>query len=103
MSTPTFMLEAPCSRIDPEIMFPNPRDAKGIKLAKSTCGRCPFTAQCLERSLDPATRCDSGVFGGLTEDERKKLIRTRKLGRAVPINYGPIPPKSRRMKVAAAA
>ncbi|RSS95061.1 WhiB family transcriptional regulator [Streptomyces sp. WAC05292] len=101
MSTPLFMLDAPCSRIDPEVMFPAPSDALGLKIATTTCGRCSFQAECLNWALAPASRCDYGVFGGLSEDDRRALVKERKLGTADRSYYGPRPRADRRIPAAA--
>lgn len=90
MTVPVFMLEAPCARIDPEIMFPAPAADWETEFAKSVCERCPFESRCLEYALAPATRVGDGVMGGLTDAERKALVKERRLGRALAYNGGPI-------------
>jgi WhiB family redox-sensing transcriptional regulator len=37
------------------------------------CSHCPVTEYCLQYALD--TNQDSGVWGGLSEDERRALKR----------------------------
>ncbi|MGW7090126.1 WhiB family transcriptional regulator [Streptomyces sp. NPDC054871] len=96
MSTPAFMLESPCARIDPEAMFPEAGDAKAIAFAKRTCRDCFARTACLEWALTPATRANFGIWGGLDEDERRELIRRQKRGPAARISYGPRPPLARR-------
>ncbi|WP_311477740.1 WhiB family transcriptional regulator [uncultured Gulosibacter sp.] len=67
---------AACMNADPELFFPvgNTGPAlEQIDAAKSVCGRCPVTEQCLQYALD--TNQDSGVWGGLSEDERRALKR----------------------------
>ncbi|WP_086685893.1 WhiB family transcriptional regulator [Streptomyces pseudogriseolus] len=94
MSTaPTFMQYAPCAQVDPDLMFPHPQDRRGVAAAKSICAVCEFTAECLARALSPETRAKHGVFGGKSEHERREIQR----GRPVPLDYGPIPPKHRRI------
>ena len=44
-----------------------------IEKAKSVCGRCSVTEMCLQYALE--TNQDSGVWGGLSEDERRALKR----------------------------
>ena len=44
-----------------------------IDKAKAVCGRCSVTEMCLQYALD--TSQDSGVWGGLSEDERRALKR----------------------------
>lgn len=101
MSTPAFMIDSPCSRTDPEAMFPDTGDSKGIAFAKQTCGGCFARSECLEWAIAPASRANFGVWGGLTEDERRTLIRQQQRGRAERIDYGPLPPKSQRFAAAA--
>lgn len=47
--------------------------------ARNLCKKCPVRAECLEFSLRPIGRgiMLSGMWGGLTEDERRKLMRRR--------------------------
>ncbi|WP_404949120.1 WhiB family transcriptional regulator [Streptomyces sp. ARC14] len=97
MTVPAFMLEAPCARIDPEIMFPAPAAEWETEFAKSVCERCLFESRCLEYALAPATRVADGVMGGHTEGERKALLKKRRLGRAIAYDSGPIP-KTRRSR-----
>lgn len=44
-----------------------------ITEAKAICARCPVAAACLNWALDNGV--DAGVWGGLTEDERRALKR----------------------------
>ena len=44
-----------------------------IEKAKAVCGRCSVTETCLQYALE--TSQDSGVWGGLSEDERRALKR----------------------------
>ena len=39
--------------------------------ARRVCGQCPVTTECLEFAL--GTNQESGVWGGLTEEERRRL------------------------------
>ena len=43
--------------------------------AKTMCGGCPVTAECLAEALD--NRIEWGVWGGMTERERRALLRRR--------------------------
>ncbi|MGW5397842.1 WhiB family transcriptional regulator [Streptomyces sp. NPDC003952] len=43
--------------------------------AKRVCAECPVRAACLEHAL--RTRETYGVWGGLTEEERRTLVRSR--------------------------
>ena len=42
---------------------------------KVVCGGCPVTAECLAEALD--NRIEWGVWGGMTERERRALLRRR--------------------------
>jgi WhiB family redox-sensing transcriptional regulator len=44
-----------------------------VEQAKAVCRRCPVTDECLQFALD--TGQDHGVFGGLSEGERRELKR----------------------------
>lgn len=74
--------EAVCRDEDPELFFPvgnsGPALAQ-IAKAKVVCNRCPVTAQCLAWALE--TGQDAGVWGGMSEDERRALKRRRNRGR----------------------
>ncbi|WP_265443140.1 WhiB family transcriptional regulator [Flexivirga meconopsidis] len=51
--------------------------AKGAaqQTAKVICQRCPVVAECLADALDNKT--EYGVWGGMTERERRALLRRR--------------------------
>lgn len=66
--------EAGCRGIDPDVFFPD-RPSDLALAAKAICRGCPVRTQCLEFAL--ATRLDHGVWGGLTEVERRSLRRSR--------------------------
>lgn len=66
--------EAGCQGIDPEVFFPERPSDRALE-AKAICRGCPVRTQCLEFAL--ATRLDHGVWGGMTEVERRSLRRSR--------------------------
>ncbi|MBA0126306.1 WhiB family transcriptional regulator [Haloechinothrix sp. YIM 98757] len=66
--TDTWRNKALCRQYDPEIFFPFTGDAE---LPKRVCGSCPVRERCLRYALDTGQRY--GVWGGLTEDERRQL------------------------------
>ncbi|MGA5411543.1 WhiB family transcriptional regulator [Streptomyces lavendulocolor] len=95
------MIDSPCSRIDPEVMFPDPSDISGIEFAKrQVCGACYSQVECLEWALRASSRSEYGIFGGHTEEERKKLVKARQLGRPARLNYGTFPAKNKRLTTA---
>lgn len=63
---------------DPDIFFPVGNTGPAldqIEAAKEICIPCPVRNECLEWAL--STRQDAGVWGGLSEDERRMLRRTQ--------------------------
>ena len=65
-----------CQTVDPDTFFPEGRGAQleaRTAEAKAVCMVCPVRPECLAWALE--TRQDFGVWGGLSEDERRSLIR----------------------------
>jgi WhiB family redox-sensing transcriptional regulator len=61
---------------DHELFFPVGSSGpalRQIELAKEVCGRCDVVDICLQWALE--TGQDAGVWGGLSEDERRALKR----------------------------
>ena len=70
---------ASCRDEDPELFFPigsTGPAALQVEAAKAICYVCPVRNDCLEWSL--ATVQDSGVWGGLSEEERRAVRRARR-------------------------
>jgi len=68
--------KAACRDEDPELFFPIGNTGPAlvqIDEAKDVCQRCTVTEDCLTWALE--TGQDSGVWGGLSEDERRALKR----------------------------
>ena len=73
---PDWRDDAACRDADPELFFPDcdMRSARTqVKTAKLICRGCPVQATCLNWAL--ASGQESGIWGGLTEDERRRLQR----------------------------
>lgn len=71
-------------RYDPELWFPNGNTGPAllqIEEAKAVCRHCPAVEWCLQWALE--TGQDSGVWGGLSEDERR-VLRRRTARRTAP-------------------
>ena len=66
--------KAACRGVDPEIFHPSEEDDPTP--AKAICAECPVREACLEHAL--AVREKHGVWGGLTERERRRVIRQRR-------------------------
>lgn len=75
-SADTWRGHAACRNEDPELFFPvgttGPAPLQTDE-AKAVCHRCPVTEQCLTWALE--NRVPDGVWGGLSEDERRGLLR----------------------------
>jgi WhiB family transcriptional regulator, redox-sensing transcriptional regulator len=68
--------DAACRDADPELFFPDGdiRSARAhVKTAKLICRGCPVSATCLTWALTNGQ--EAGIWGGLTEDERRRLHR----------------------------
>lgn len=67
---------AACLDEDPELFFPigvtGPALAQ-VEEAKKVCMRCDVQSECLQWALDNGQ--DHGVWGGLSEDERRSMKR----------------------------
>jgi WhiB family transcriptional regulator, redox-sensing transcriptional regulator len=69
---------AACTNEDPELFFPIGTTGPAVEqadAAKRICATCEVREECLEFAI--ATNQDAGVWGGLTEDERRTLKRAR--------------------------
>ena len=62
---------ANCLGVDPDLFFPE-RGAS-TREAKAVCRRCEVIDTCLKWAIE--TGQDAGVWGGLSEDERRALKR----------------------------
>ena len=72
-----------CRDEDPELFFPVGNSGPAllqIAEAKAVCQRCPVTSECLTWALE--TGQDAGVWGAMSEDERRALKRRRARARA---------------------
>jgi WhiB family redox-sensing transcriptional regulator len=68
------MRSAACANVDPELFFPATSRQPATE-AKQVCSGCPVKAECLEYSL--VNEEEFGVWGGLTEKERRQLLNER--------------------------
>lgn len=78
---------AECRGEDSALFFaPNYFEKRGVKTAREArakllCRACPVVEECREYSL--LTREEHGVWGGLNESERRRVLRLRDQGAAV--------------------
>ncbi len=64
--------DALCAQTDPEAFFPE--KGGSTREAKSVCASCSVQAQCLEYALLNDERF--GIWGGLSERERRRMRRS---------------------------
>ena len=73
-NTEDWRQKASCRAVDPDLFFPIGTTGVAldqIEQAKAVCRSCEAQAPCLEFAL--STNQESGVWGGTSEEERRKL------------------------------
>lgn len=70
-----------CRGMDIEIFFlpynaRNEEKRQRVEEAKKICRTCPVISECLEYALDIGE--EYGVYGGMSEDERRVILRRRR-------------------------
>lgn len=76
--------KAACLNEDPELFFPIGSSGPAlvqIEQAKRVCNACDVVETCLKFALD--TNQDAGVWGAMSEDERRSLKRRTARSRRV--------------------
>jgi WhiB family redox-sensing transcriptional regulator len=68
--------QAECRGLDSEIFYPTSEDDDAAAEAKVICAMCPVREPCLEHAL--TAREKHGVWGGLDERERRRVLRRRR-------------------------
>lgn len=81
MTEQNWRVRAACRNEDPELFFPpalkGPRNREWENQAKRVCySHCPVRRECLTESLN--RREEFGVWGGVTEWERRDMLRAPK-------------------------
>lgn len=66
-------VRAACRGLDSDLFFPFDADDEGIAAAKAICAVCPVAAECLETAM--LLNEQNGLWGGMTEEERRKYRR----------------------------
>ncbi|MFV1989341.1 MAG: WhiB family transcriptional regulator [Acidimicrobiales bacterium] len=69
------MADGNCATQSPSLFFPS--DGAGVEKARKVCATCPMKTQCLEYAL--ANRVDHGVWGGTSERQRRRILKSRRL------------------------
>lgn len=68
---------AECRDEDPELFFPVGNSGPALLQtaeAKAVCRQCPVLGECLDWAMQ--TGQDAGVWGGMSEDERRSWRRS---------------------------
>jgi WhiB family redox-sensing transcriptional regulator len=69
---PAWMDDAACAGLDPGLFFPElGEEGDSVVQAKAVCETCPVQAECLEFSVVNFEK--HGIWGGLTEKQRRRL------------------------------
>lgn len=76
----SWQLDALCAEVDPELFYPE--RGGSTKEAKRVCLGCEVRPECLAYALDHDER--TGVWGGLSERERRRLKHGAPLADPVP-------------------
>ena len=86
MRLPEFTGAEPCTEIGSEYFFPDEERGHQVDAARlrRVCGGCEMLRECQEYAIRHHV---SGFWGGLTEAERARERRRRKI-RAIPISVG---------------
>lgn len=66
----TWAARGQCRGLDPDGFFVQGADQQKVK---ALCTACPVRVECLSDALD--NRIEFGVWGGMTERERRRLLR----------------------------
>lgn len=90
-----------CRTDDPNLFAPEGTAGKWAQIiaaAKAVCNRCPVIEDCLQWALD--NREPHGIYGGLDEDERWRLLRrqVRNVRRPVKNPRGPKLPQPQTLR-----
>ena len=72
---PTWMIHARCRMQTPDDFFPS--DGVGVDRARRICAECSVKVECLEYAL--TYRIEHGVWGGCSERERRRILRSRRV------------------------
>ncbi|MGD0742640.1 MAG: WhiB family transcriptional regulator [Acidimicrobiales bacterium] len=69
----TWRKHSACRGLDPEIFYP--ASDEEAETAKAVCSLCSVRQMCLEHAIVYRER--EGVWGGLTDRERRRMLRQR--------------------------
>jgi WhiB family redox-sensing transcriptional regulator len=75
---PSWQRSANCMGVDPDLFFPE--RGGSTREAKEVCRGCVVSEECLEYAITNSEKF--GIWGGLSERERRRIRRRRAAGRA---------------------
>ena len=67
-----------CADKPPSLFFPS--DGVGVDVARRICADCPVKSECLEYALANGEKF--GIWGGLSERERRRILKRRRVNAA---------------------
>lgn len=76
--TESWSERANCRGCDPDLFFPARGDNHTLAAAKNVCASCEVRPECLDYAMVNVER--HGVWGGLSEGQRRGLRRTHRIG-----------------------
>lgn len=71
----TWQDDAACAGLPTDLFYPDAGGSSLVRAAKAHCAGCTVRQQCLDAALD--RRENWGIWGGLTDQERRDLRRRR--------------------------
>lgn len=71
-----WQLQAACRHTPTLLFFPERKYPHNTTAAKAVCRGCPVDRECLRYALDYGER---GVWGGTSDEERKRMRRGRRV------------------------
>jgi WhiB family redox-sensing transcriptional regulator len=74
------MSRGACREQPPGQFFPS--DGVGVDRARKVCAGCSVRPECLEYALEH--RIDHGVWGGTSERERRRILKSRRVKENAP-------------------
>jgi WhiB family redox-sensing transcriptional regulator len=80
-SETAWMADGNCRLHPPATFFPS--DGVGVDKARKICCDCPVMSRCLEYALEE--RIDHGVWGGCSERERRRILKSRRQDAVTPV------------------
>lgn len=92
MNSESWVNQSLCSKTKHVDFFPNNRDTEAVTKAKRVCSRCSVKDPCLDYAID--NTIIHGIWGGFTEDERRRIRPIRLLMRVSPVKPRKEIPKS---------